>query len=126
MSSETVLLFVLLLIGHFLGDFSPLATRKMQEAKVGARPPGLIAAHAAVHAILTLGAVAAIVSDWSLVLTAAAVQFGTHLIIDYTKMKLGVRYATFQDPESGPYWYLFGADQLAHQLVLVAIAAMVL
>lgn len=127
MSGDAVQLLVLLLVAHYLGDFTPLATRTMQEAKAGFRSPGPIVAHAAVHGALVLLAVTLSVrGPWTLPLVAAGVEFGTHLAIDLTRTRIGLRWAALQDPARGPFWYALGLDQLAHGLVLVWIAALVL
>lgn len=116
----------MLLVAHFLGDFTPLATRQMQEAKSGSRPPGPIAAHAAVHAALVLGAAALVRSSWSLLLAAAAVEFVTHAAIDFARMRIAVERPAFGDPGRAPFWYVLGVDQLGHGLVLVGITVLVL
>ena len=126
MTPDAIVLLSLLLVGHFLGDFTPLATRTMQEAKAGVRPPGPIVTHAAVHGLLVLAAVAVVRPVWGLLLGAAVVEFATHLLFDWTKMRLGARFPTLQDPADGSFWRVHGLDQLAHGLVLVAIAAWVL
>lgn len=126
MTEAAILLMALLFIGHFLGDFTPLATRRMQEAKIGKGPVGWIAAHAGVHGVLVLAAVAWLRPDWRLALSAAGIEFATHLGIDYSKMWLGVRFPALADPAGGSFWVLFGADQLAHALVLLGIAVLAL
>ena len=126
MTSAAAWLFALLFVAHYAGDFSPLITRQMREAKSGSRGPGLIAAHAGVHAVLVSAAVWLVTRSLSLALLAAGIEFVTHFAFDFTKMKLGRRFEILRDPGRDPYWYLFGADQLAHALVLVAIAATVL
>ena len=125
MSSEAILLLSLLLVAHYLGDFTPLATRRMRDAKAGIGPAWPIAVHAAVHGILVPGAVAVVRPSWRLLAAVAAIEFATHLLIDFAKMRLGVRYRVLQDPAGGPFWYLFGVDQLSHGLVLLGIAALV-
>lgn len=126
MSRETTWLFGLLFAAHYAGDFSPLITREMREAKTGLRSPGLIAAHAGVHTVLVFAAVGLVLRSWRLALLAAAIEFLTHFALDFAKMKLGGRFEVLRDPYRDPYWYAFGADQLAHALVLVAIATTVL
>ncbi len=126
MSSEAILLLSLLLVAHTLGDFTPLATRGMREAKAGIGPAWPIALHAVVHGILVLGAVAVVRPfSWRLLAGAAAIEYATHLLIDFAKMRLVVRYRILQNPAGGPFWYLFGVDQLSHALVLLGIAALV-
>jgi len=114
-------LMMLLLVTHYVGDFTPLATSEMQEAKAGRQSPLLILAHAAVHGALVLAAVSLVRPSWDIVATVAAFEFATHAGIDFAKMKFGVRFPVLRDPSGGPHWFLFGFDQLLHGLVLVAI-----
>jgi hypothetical protein len=126
MSRETVWLFSLLLTAHFIADFSPALTVRMREAKIGLRPAGPIAMHAGVHTVLVFAAVWAVLRSPGLALIAAAIEFPTHLAIDYGKMRLGARFEAVRAPTGDPFWYAFGVDQWAHCLVLVVIAASVL
>jgi len=114
---------VLLLVAHYIGDFTPLATAEMQEAKAGRQSPLLIVAHAAVHGLLVLAAVSLVRPSWDIVATSAAFEFATHAGIDFAKMKFGVRFPVLRDTSRAPHWYFFGLDQLLHGLVLVTIAA---
>ena len=52
MTAQTMVLLAFLFVGHFLGDFTPLASARMQEAKLSGTPLGPIALHALVHAVL--------------------------------------------------------------------------
>lgn len=126
MSGQAITLLGLLFVGHFLGDFTPLATRRMQEAKVGAGPPVLIVAHAGVHTVLVFVIVWLVTRSTQAALTGVAIQLPTHSVIDYVKMRLGLASEALREPSHGAYWSLFGLDQLAHTLVLLATAAMVL
>lgn len=126
MTGEAALLLALLLIAHFLGDYTPLASAPMQAAKTGNGRAAWIAAHAGVHAVLVLAAVAAVRRQPTLLLAAAGIEFATHLLMDVIKMKLTRSYAALRDPTRGPFWHLHGFDQLIHGLVLVGIAALVL
>ncbi len=126
MSAEAVRLLAALLFAHFLGDYTPLATARMQEAKANGGPMGMIAAHAGVHAILVGIAVLALARP-SLGLLAAAVgiQFVTHLALDAFRARMSVQAPALQDPTQNVFWTALGLDQLAHALVLVAIATLV-
>ncbi|MDX1578077.1 MAG: DUF3307 domain-containing protein [Gemmatimonadota bacterium] len=126
MTAQAVLLVSLLLVAHYLGDFSPLASARMQSAKAGNGSQIWILAHAGVHAALVLAAVAVVSRSPSLLLAAAGIEFGTHLFLDVTKMRLSRRSVALRDPTRAPFWYLHGFDQLIHGLVLVWIAALVL
>ena len=126
MSGEAVLLLSGLLIGHFLGDFTPLATARMLEAKANGGPMRWIAAHAALHALLT-GLVVAWVAGPapSLLALAVGLQFGTHWVLDASRARLGVKVPALQDPARNVYWTALGLDQLAHALVILGITVLV-
>ena len=125
MSSQATWLLGLLLVGHFLGDFTPLSTSAIQEAKAGLRTRWLIAAHAAVHTALVLAIVWLVVASPATALLAAGFEFATHFAIDVAKMELGRRFPVLRDSTAGAFWTVHGADQLAHALVLLIIAASV-
>lgn len=120
-------LMATLLVAHFLADFTPLSTPRMLEAKATATSPGWILLHAGVHAVLISLAVWAVARPgWSLIGVAFGVELSTHFAIDYVRAKLGVRIPSLADASERPFWHALGLDQLAHGLVLVAIAALVL
>lgn len=126
MTSGATWLLVSLFLTHFLGDFTPLSTQRMQEAKARGRPVGPIAAHAGVHAVLV--AIAVGVVSWpgvALLAGVAAVEFATHLGIDWGRGRIGVNRPSLTDPSSQRFWTALGVDQLAHYLVLVWIVLMV-
>lgn len=127
MSGQAVILLVALLTAHFLGDFTPLASPTMQDAKARGAPLAPIGAHAAIHAVLVGLAVAVVVRPIALVIIAAsAAEFATHFGLDWIKGRLAGHRAEISDARRQVYWTLLGVDQLGHALVLVAIAAMVL
>lgn len=126
MTTTAIQVLAALLLAHFLGDFTPLATPGMQKAKAVGRPVGPIAAHALVHGVL-VGLVVWIVARpaTAVLATAAAAEFGTHLAIDWTRGRVGALRAGFADPSTQAFWSLLGLDQMVHGLVLVWIASMV-
>ncbi len=127
MTDQAALLLGALFVGHFLGDFTPLATARMLEAKTAGTPLAPIAQHALVHSVLVGIAVFLLVRPVPmLVLAAVAVEFWTHLGLDLFRGRLGARSPVLTDPTQQEFWTLLGMDQLAHALVLVGIAAMVL
>ena len=127
MSPQAVGLVVALLIGHFLGDFTPLATARIQQAKAEGGPQRYIAAHAAVHALLTGVAVLAIARPTPGVLVlAVGIQFATHWVLDGFRARMGASMPALGDPSANAFWTALGIDQLAHGLVLLGIAALVL
>lgn len=126
MTGAAVLLLVLLFAAHFLGDFTPLSTARMQQAKAVGRPLAPIAAHAGVHAVL-IGIAVTLAARPGLRLAAAAVliAFSTHLVIDWAKGRLGAGRPDLFNPDRQAFWTVLGADQLAHGLVLIWIATLV-
>jgi len=127
LSTQAAVLLALLLVGHFLGDFTPLATARMQEAKANGGPMRVIAAHAAVHAVLTGLAIALVAGlEPSALWLAVGLQFLTHWGLDAFRARLGVRVPVFADPSKNVYWTALGLDQLAHGLVLLIITMLVL
>ncbi len=127
MSAPAAGFLVLLFFCHFLGDFTPLATPRMQAAKAAGTPVGPIAAHALAHALL-VGVVVLLASGSApgLVGMAAGIEFATHLVIDWTRGRLSAQYPGLSDPRGQAYWSILGLDQLAHGLVLIWIAFLVL
>ncbi|MGB5674914.1 MAG: DUF3307 domain-containing protein [Gemmatimonadota bacterium] len=127
MTDQAATLLIFLFVGHFLGDFTPLATARMQEAKLSGTPIGPIALHALVHAVLVGVAVVAIARPVPmLILAAATVEFWTHLGLDWFRGKMSVRRPALGDPNQRVFWTVLGLDQLAHGLVLVGIAFLAL
>lgn len=125
MTGEATVLLLALLAAHFLGDFTPLAPERVQKAKAAGGPLLPIAGHAAVHGLLVgLAAAAVARPGWALLAGAAAIEFGSHLLIDVVRSWLGVRFAALRSPERQAYWYALGADQLAHIAILVGLAAL--
>jgi hypothetical protein len=126
-SGDSAVLLVGLLFAHFLGDFTPLSTARMQAAKVAGTPLGPIAGHAAIHAVLVTIAVTALATaTWELIAIAAAIEFATHFAIDATRGRLARLSPSLVDPARRAYWYALGLDQFAHGTVLVGLVAAVL
>ena len=127
MTDQAATLLIFLFVGHFLGDFTPLATARMLEAKLTGSPIGPIALHALVHAVLAGVAVAAIARPVPmLILAAVTVEFWTHLGLDWVKGKMSVRRPALADSNQRVFWTALGLDQLAHALVLVGITFLAL
>lgn len=127
MTDQAATLLIFLFVGHFLGDFTPLATAQMQEAKLSGTPIGPIALHALIHAALVGVAVVAIVRPVPmLILAAVTVEFWTHLGLDWFRGKMSVRRPALGDPNQRVFWTALGLDQLAHAMVLVGIAFLAL
>ena len=126
MTGTAALLVTALFVAHFLGDFTPLANARMQDAKSAGTPVGPIAVHAFVHALLAAVAVAVVLRPGAVpVLVAAAIVFGTHLGIDVLRGRLGARHPELSNPQRQGFWTALGLDQLLHGLVLIGVAWLV-
>ena len=124
MSVQAAWLLAGLLFSHFLGDFTPLSTARMQEAKANGGPMGPILAHAAVHGLLVAAVVAAIARPAAAAVAGLAVyELTTHFVLDAGRARLSVSVPAFRDPARRPFWTLLGLDQFAHAVVLVSIVA---
>ena len=125
MNGDPFWLLAGLLIAHYVGDFTPLATQGMQRAKANGGPLSLIAGHASVHTLLVTGVFAVFLGPaWLTLAVVAAIEFLSHFAIDAGRSRLGQRLPTLNDPRRSPFWYALGVDQLAHGLVLVGLAAL--
>ncbi|EAU40951.1 hypothetical protein FP2506_18724 [Fulvimarina pelagi HTCC2506] len=106
---DLAFVFVAFVIKHVLADFV-FQTEGMALGKT--RRSGWLtplAAHAGVHAVLTLIVVMIVApSLWWL----AAVDFLVHATIDQTKTVVARRYK----PDEQRFWTAFGIDQAAHQI----------
>jgi hypothetical protein len=99
----------------------------MQKAKAVGKPAGPVAAHALVHAFL-VGVAVTVASGAGLFVSAAAtgIELVTHFGIDWGRGLLGARNPALSDPKNQLFWTVLGLDQLAHGLVLIWIAYLVL
>lgn len=126
MTPVAVGLLACLFVAHYLGDFTPLSTGRMLEAKAAGGPISLIASHAGVQAVLVGIVVAAATGfEASLVGAAITIEFLTHFAIDFVRGRLGARFLKIRDASHRAFWWGLGLDQLAHYLVLLWIVAMV-
>jgi hypothetical protein len=127
MTSEAAILLCGLFLAHYCGDFTPLATRRMLDAKAAATPLWPIAAHAGVHTALMASVIVLVSSpDRVVLLLACAVQFVTHFALDAGRARLGRWYPALNNPSRPRFWHVLGLDQLAHAIVLILVATMVL
>lgn len=117
---SSTLLLILLLVCHYIGDYTHLSTPRMLSAKRIGWPIGPIIMHAAVHAVLMF-AVMIYYTTSNIVLGCMLLEFGTHFFIDVLKGKMNVWFPVVADPREKAHWYIFGFDQLLHQVVIVWI-----
>lgn len=127
MTQQAIWLLAGLLAAHCAGDFSPLATARMLEAKANGGPLLSIAGHAAVHTLL-VGLVLVLLAGPALtaLAIAAGLVFVTHFALDAGRALLGRRFRVLNDTRERAFWYALGLDQLGHGLVLVGVAALIL
>jgi hypothetical protein len=127
MTTTAALLLVALLVAHDLGDFTPLATARIREAKANGGPMGPILAHAAVHAVLVGVAVLLVARPTGALLAAAVgLEFSSHFVIDAARARMGVWMPSLGDMRSNVFWWALGVDQLLHGLVLIGITVLVM
>lgn len=127
MTVEAAVLLCGLFLAHYIGDFTPLVTRRMLEAKSAGRPLWPILMHAAVHTALMALVIALVAQPRGFVLLlASAIQLVTHFGLDAGRALLGRWQSGLNDPTRSEFWHLLGLDQLAHALVLIGVAALVL
>lgn len=127
MTTQASWLLFSLFFAHYLGDFTPLATARMQEAKANGGPASLIFAHAAVHMLLVATATVLVVrAAWTIIAVAATIELVTHFLIDLARARLTRRFSALRNPTQNAFWFALGVDQLAHGLVLIGVATYVL
>lgn len=109
-----------LLFCHYLADFTHLSRPYMLKAKAIGSPWGPIYDHALVHGTLMM-----IWVWWQVGFGMAAATWAietmSHFGIDVLKGKLNVWYPSLRNPANPFHWYVFGADQLMHILVIIGI-----
>jgi hypothetical protein len=126
MTAQAFWLLAGFLCAHFTGDFSPLVTSRMLEAKADGGPLLHIAAHAAVHGLLVTVVAALVVGLGAKTLALAfGLVFVTHFLLDAGRAQLGQRFHVLNDPGQSPFWHALGIDQLAHALVLLGLVALI-
>lgn len=120
---EFLILLILLQAKHCYADF--YLQTYMQTIKKGEWLNLVGVSHSMEHAICTLVALlvfSTIVPLSALTIVTVAIAEGVlHYMIDYTKVKYGIK-----DNTKPLFWTQFGLDQLSHQLTYVAMIAYIL
>ena len=120
-----MILLALLFVCHYLADYTPLSRPCMLVAKRLGRPVMPIVLHAAVHAWLMLLVLAVfdgfgwIAIHHDTIALLFLFQLVSHSLIDLLKGRLNGWFPSLADPRSPAHWCVFGADQLAHALVIL-------
>ena len=112
-----ILILFLFLLKHFLADFvlQPGWMAKGKAAALGWQIP--LALHAAIHGMLTYALVLFLEpSFWWM----AILDFAVHFAIDRGKAVASLHWNA--NPAQSVYWWLFGADQMLHQLTHLVFA----
>lgn len=110
------------MICHWLADFTHLSTPWMLKAKAIGKPLFPIFIHACVHGTL-MCIVLLFFAPINTVLFLTAFQIVTHFCIDVLKGKLNVWFPSLADPKNSYHWWIFGLDQMAHQIVIILMTA---
>ena len=109
---------ILLNVCHWFADYSHLSTDKMLAAKRFGAPIGPIFEHALWHSLL-MGSVVLVIYNLELAFLTGLIQLISHFFIDLLKGKLNKWFPVLQSPANRSHWYIFGADQLLHQLIII-------
>ena len=117
----TELIFLLLLC-HFLGDFTPLSNAWMQKAKQFGKTLIPILAHAMVHALLMLG-VLLFYASFEQAFLLSSFQLMAHFGIDTLKGRLNSWFPILLESSKKGYWVIFGLDQLLHQITILLMVS---
>ncbi|MCU0416093.1 MAG: DUF3307 domain-containing protein [Cytophagaceae bacterium] len=126
MSSFTYI-YLGLFFCHWLGDFTPLSTPRMLAAKAKGSPISIIGLHAVIHAVLMGLFLFLIQVPLVLIFYIIAFEGISHWLIDIVKGKLTLHFSsTLGNSAHNSYWMLFGADQLAHTIVILIIGQWVI
>lgn len=114
-------IFIALLIGHWLGDYTHLSTPWMLQAKRLGTPLNPILAHAIVHCVITGLVLILYALPFKVILLGIAIQLVTHFAIDVWKGRMNSWFPALQSPANPFHRYIFGLDQTLHILVLLLI-----
>lgn len=122
MKEQMLIILVLFQFTHWLADYTHLSTKWMLDAKRLGKPIEPIFIHALIHTILIQIVLVCFVKDWLLIIELMVFQLFTHWIIDILKGRMNGWFPNLQSPANKFHWYVFGFDQLLHQIVLIVIA----
>ncbi len=110
------LMFTAFFIKHFVCDFPLQRAYQYKNKGIFGHPGGIL--HAAIHGAGTL----AVCLVFGLPLWLALADAMIHYHIDWAKMRLNARWGLKPD-NSEAFWWLLGADQIAHYLTYAWIVS---
>lgn len=109
----------ILQLKHFVCDFLLQNEYQLTNKANYGHPGGVL--HAGVHSLASLPAVLLFGPPAALVGAIVIGEFVAHYHLDWLKGRIDRRY--HWTTTDRPYWAVFGADQLLHQITYVAIVA---
>lgn len=126
-STPALILFIILNVCHWMADYTHLSTKWMLTAKRTGSPSFPIFCHALIHATLMsivififITSVTHIVSlPLNIEFKLFVFQLCTHFLIDTLKGKINVWFPSVSNQANIKHWYVFGLDQLLHQIVII-------
>lgn len=118
MEIKALIILIVLNICHWAADFTHLSTDWMLNAKKYGKPLYPIFMHSLVHAILFFISVF-IMFDLQKAIAIGFLQLISHFIIDLLKGKITFWFRSLEDPGNKYFWWLFGADQFMHHLIII-------
>lgn len=113
-----IAVFTVLQVKHFICDYPLQTLYQLQNKGTYGHPGGII--HSGLHGLFTL--LAFLVVPPTLLLGAAIVvgEFIIHYHVDWAKSQINEHFHL--QPNQREFWWMIGADQLAHHLTYIAIA----
>jgi len=112
---------IVLMLCHWAADYTHLSTSWMLNAKKLGFPLIPILAHATVHAVLMGVASLFFCLNFSFLWKIFLFQLLTHFCIDVWKGKMNAWFPSLQNPMNKYHWYIFGIDQLLHNVAIICI-----
>lgn len=117
MTTEKLILLIVLLFTHWLADYTHLSRPWMLAAKRLGKPVLPIVAHAGVHALLVY-LIALIVASLEVAIILGLFQWISHALIDIWKGRMNVWFPSLRNPANVYHWYVFGIDQFFHLSII--------
>ena len=120
METTMFVILFLLMVCHYLADFTALSTGWMLQAKQFGKPLYPILVHASVHALL-MGIVLLFFVDFNVALRLFGIQLIAHFSFDTLKGRLNGRFPSLQDHAKRGYWMILGFDQFLHHATILVM-----
>ncbi len=119
-----LILIFLLLVCHWLADFTGLSTSRMLEAKSIGKPLFPIFLHACTHGFLMM-IVLFFYTSISTLIILVIFEVLTHFLIDTLKGRSNVWFPELKDMSKSSFWMILGFDQLLHQIVILLMVSFI-